>query len=221
MKGDCKMVLDLDQKEYWDGVAYKKEFTTPFQMDLYSKYISKDSKILDVGCGYGRTLNELYCSGYKNLYGIDFSKNMIERGKKQYPYINLKLKQDKSIEFEDDYFDSVIIFAVLTCIIDDNEQLLLINEIKRVLKPGGIIYINDFLLNEDNRNIKRYQLFHEKYGTYGIFELPEGVILRHHSKEWIEHITSGFEKIVLDKVIYTTMNGHKSSGFYFMGKNIK
>lgn len=38
----------------------------------------------------------------------------------------------------------IILFAVLTCITEDEKQNALINEIKRVLKPGGIIYINDF-----------------------------------------------------------------------------
>ncbi|MGG5741778.1 MULTISPECIES: hypothetical protein [Bacillus cereus group] len=42
------------QKEYWNGVANEKEFTTPFQLDLFSKYVNKDAILLDYGCGYGR-----------------------------------------------------------------------------------------------------------------------------------------------------------------------
>jgi len=84
-----RMNLVENQKEYWNSVADEKKFTTPFHIDVFSKYVSKSSKILDVGCGYGRVLNELYNNSYNNLYGIDFSEKMIERGKVLFPYLNL------------------------------------------------------------------------------------------------------------------------------------
>lgn len=64
-------------------------------------------------------------------------------------------------------------------------------------------------------------MYLDKYNQYGVFELPEGAVFRHHDLAWIESITSGFEKINLDKVTYTTMNGNKSNGFFYLGKNIK
>ena len=68
----------MDSKEYWNMVANEKKFSTPFQMDLYKKYVSNDKKILDIGCGYGRILKELYDNGYTDLLGIDFSSEMIK-----------------------------------------------------------------------------------------------------------------------------------------------
>jgi len=85
------MILKGNQKEYWNKAAANKEFTTPFQIKSFSQFVKKEDKILDVGCGYGRTLNELYSKGYKNLCGIDFSNKMIERGKEQFPWLNLKI----------------------------------------------------------------------------------------------------------------------------------
>ena len=49
----------MDQREYWDSAAEKKEFTTPFQAEAFAEYVGKDAFIADIGCGYGRTLNEL------------------------------------------------------------------------------------------------------------------------------------------------------------------
>ena len=210
----------MNQKDYWNKVSNKKEFTTPFQTDCFNKYISKDSVILDVGCGYGRILNELYNLGYKNLIGIDFSKGMIERGKKQYPYLDLRIKHNSSIDIPSKTINVIILFAVLTCITDNQEQIELINEIYRVLKDDGILYINDFLLNNDERNIKRYDKYKEKYNNYGIFELPEGAILRHHSDEWINELLIDFEPIKKKKLPFTTMNGNKSNGFYYFGRKI-
>ncbi|MBZ9626397.1 hypothetical protein G9F71_026705 [Clostridium sp. FP2] len=115
----------------------------------------------------------------------------------------------------------MILFAVLTCIVDDKEQVFLMDEIKRVLMPNGILYINDFLLNTDERNVKRYKIYEDKYNKYGVFELPEGVVLRHHDLSWIESITLDFNNIKVETVTHTTMNGNKSNGFFYLGKNVK
>jgi ubiquinone/menaquinone biosynthesis C-methylase UbiE len=210
-----------DQKEYWDKVSEEKEFPTPFQIEEFRKYVSKEMHILDIGCGYGRTLNELYRSGFKNLTGVDFSQGMIGRGLKMYPHLKLLKNDNGTLPFGDNSFDTIILIAVLTCIAEDKEQCNLIAEILRVLKPGGILYINDFLINQDQRNIERYNNYKEKYGTYGVFELSESsvvAIIRHHTKEHIFEITEGFQKIIFEPVVYTTMNGHKSNGFYYIGR---
>lgn len=208
----------MEQKEYWNGVSYKKEFTTPFHAEEMGTYIGKEAIILDVGCGYGRTLNELYQIGYRNLIGIDFSEGMIQRGKILFPELDLRVKQKDRIELADDSVDAVILFAVLTCINNNEDQSGLIKEINRVLKPGGILYVNDFLLNTDERNVKRYQKFHEKYGIYGVFELPEGAVCRHHEEKWIHELLTDFSEQKFEHLTFTTMNGNQSNGFYFIGK---
>lgn len=211
------MQQNIKQKEYWDGVSGKKEFTTPFHAGEFSDYVTKDSHILDVGCGYGRTLDELYHNGYRRLTGIDFSSGMIERGKRQFPYLDLRVKEDDRIALPDADVDAVILFAVLTCIQTNAEQERLIAEIKRVLKPGGILYVNDFLLNTDERNLSRYRKFQETFGVYGVFELPEGAVCRHHDERWIKQLLKDFTEQKYGHLTFTTMNGHTSNGFYFIG----
>lgn len=208
----------MKQEDYWDSVSETKQFTTPFQTSEFANYLGLDAVILDVGCGYGRTLEELHHLGYKHLIGIDFSQGMIERGNRQAPYLDLRLKKGADIDFPDHSIDAVILFAVLTCIISNEEQQALVSEIYRVLKPSGILYINDFLINTDERNQSRYQKFEEKYGVYGVFELPEGAVLRHHSEEWLKKLLYDFRTLKYEHLTFTTMNGHKSNGFYFLGK---
>lgn len=207
----------MKQQEYWNSVSETKQFTTPFQANEFADYVGFDSIILDVGCGYGRTLDELHHLGYQHLSGIDFSQGMIDRGKQQVPYLDLRLKKDARIDLPDHSIDAVILFAVLTCIISNEEQKTLISEIDRVLKPTGILYINDFLINTDERNQSRYQKYESKYGVYGIFELPEGAVLRHHSEKWLKELLCDFCTLEYKRLTFTTMNGHKSNGFYFIG----
>ncbi len=84
----------MNQKDYWNSVAEEKKFTTVLDVELFSKYVSKNSKILDVGCGYGRILNELSESGFVDLTGIDSAEKMIKRGLREYPNLNLIANPD-------------------------------------------------------------------------------------------------------------------------------
>jgi ubiquinone/menaquinone biosynthesis C-methylase UbiE len=176
------------------------------------------SRILDVGCGYGRTLDELYNHDFENLTGIDYSQGMINRGLRERPYLNLIKTDGDRIPFPDNEFDAVLLVAVLTSNTKDEEQENIISEISRVLKNGGILYLTDFLINQDKRNLERYQKYEDKYGIYGIFELPEGAVLRHHTEEHIFKLTKDFKKLLFEKTVFDTMNGHKSNGFYYIGK---
>ena len=40
--------------------------------------LNKDSKIIDVGCATGHTIQKLYARGFTNLHGVDNSKKMID-----------------------------------------------------------------------------------------------------------------------------------------------
>ncbi len=212
------MTRIIDQEKYWDNVAEEKEFPTPFQIKEFKKYVSPEKTILDVGCGYGRTLSELNKQGFRNLTGVDFSQAMINRGLKLHPQLNLLKNNGDKLHFPDDKFDAVLLIAVLTCIANPQDQKNLISEISRVLKSGGILYINDYLINDDQRNVERYQKYQEKYKTYGVFELPEGAVLRHHTPEYISKLTKNFKELIFEKTIYNTMNGNKSNGFYYIGQ---
>jgi SAM-dependent methyltransferase len=208
----------MSQEEYWDKVAGKKEFTVKFKPELFAQYVGTSGRVLDFGCGYGRTLRELHDRGFKKLYGIDLSAKMLELTAGQIPEVELAHSTDLTIPFDNDFFDAVILLAVLTSIRSDVDQQKLIGEIYRCLKPGGILYAGDFLLNEDTRNIERYKTFEPKYSTYGVFELDEGAVLRHHSEEYIKRLLSCFEDIHFQKVVHYTMNGHTSNGFVCLAR---
>lgn len=209
-----------NQQEYWNSVADQKEFTTVFQIELFEKWVPQSAQILDAGCGYGRTLEQLHERNFQNLHGIDFSCKMIERGRKLFPHLDLRVSQGSSIPFPDAAFDAVSLIAVLTCIASDDAQTALLSEVRRVLRPEGILYINDFLLNNDERNRTRYAEAAEKFQgafPYGVFELPEGALLRHYERKTVEERLQNFQTKCFEEVTFRTMNGHTSCGFYFFG----
>ena len=93
----------------------------------------------------------------------------------------------------------------------------------RVLLPHGYFTAWQSLLTCFcfERNLARYKQFEAIYHTYGVFELSEGAILRHHSEEWIKELLSGFHILCCKHLTFTTMNGHTSNGFYYIGSAAK
>lgn len=102
------------------------------ELDPNSEY-----KVLDIGCGQGELLGTLSSSMKTGSYllGIDEKERSIESAQQNYP--NLVFHCEKftdSLSFKDDSFDIVVSVDTLECI---SNKTALINEIHRVLKPGG------------------------------------------------------------------------------------
>jgi ubiquinone/menaquinone biosynthesis C-methylase UbiE len=214
---------------YWDRVAHEKRFSHPVRLDWLTRYLKPDARILDCGCGYGRTLIELTNSGYQNILGVDFSQAMLQRCRADLPQTPVIRNDGQTLPLTSNSIDAVILFAVLTCIPADADQRALISEIARVLNPGGCLYVSDLLLNDDERNRERYESYLNdarprpptsdfRPPAYGVFALPEGVVVRHHSIEWIEELTRNFEQLEYAPLTVTTMNGNSSSAFQYLGR---
>lgn len=206
------------QADYWDSVANEKRFSHPLRNDWLAKYLAPQARVLDYGCGYGRTLEDLSAAGFRNSVGVDASKGMLMRCRSALPNQSLVQSDGHTLPFKEGSFDAALLFALLTCIPLDQDQRSLMRELVRVLRPGGLLYISDLLLNDDARNRQRYELYQEAYGRYGVFELPEGVVVRHHSLDWIKELTSSFEPLEYEPFDVLTMNRNTSSAFQYLGR---
>ncbi len=206
------------QKPYWDGVAGEKRFAHPLRLNWLASHFLPAQAILDCGCGYGRLLGELTQNGYRNVVGVDFSDGMLRRCRQLAPGSTLVQAEGEKLPFMDGSFDAVLLLAVLTSMPMENQQRALFSELQRILRRGGLIYISDLLLNTDRRNVDRYERFAGRFGTYGIFELPEGVIVRHHTEEWIQSLAAAFDCLAYETFTARTMNGHSSAAFQYLGR---
>jgi len=209
----------FSQISYWDRVAHEKCFSHPLRLDWLTQYLKNPlATILDYGCGYGRTIAELSRAGYTRVIGTDFSEAMLGRACREVPNSMLVRNDGWALPIRSESIEAVLLFAVLTCIPDDNDQRALLREVERVLRSGGLLYISDLLVNNDRRNRERYERYAEKYKCYGVFELPEGVVVRHHRKQWIEEITRPFHHLKYEPFDVTTMNGNLSAAFQYLGR---
>lgn len=213
--------MSATQKEYWDRVAAEKTFSHPLRVEWLVQSLSCPSgpaTIIDYGCGYGRTLAELTQAGFDRAIGLDASAQMLVRSRELLPNARLIHGDGESIPFRDNSVDVALLFALLTCIPQDSQQQRLIQELLRVLRPGGILYISDLMINNDERNTARYQRYADQFGRYGVFELPEGVVMRHHNEEWIRDLTRPFENLKFERFEVVTMNGNRSAAFQYLGR---
>ncbi len=106
--------------------------------------VKERDNVLDIGCGTGRLAQ--YLSGIVGhrgkVVGIDPLDQRINIARKKIKvkniYFEIGVSDDLSL-FEDSIFDHVILNAVFHWVINKEETL---EEIYRVLKPGGLIGIN-------------------------------------------------------------------------------
>jgi len=207
------------QLDYWNRVGPHKPFSFPVNVDRIRQLLPLESRILDFGCGYGRVLELLRAHGYSDLIGFDPATAMIAAARDRCPDIMFReLTDPPHLPLADASADAVLLFAVLTCVTTDAGQREIINEISRVLRPDGLVYVSDFWLQKDPRNLLRYEEGFAKYGLYGVFDLPEGVTVRHHDLRWIEELLSGYQLVALDEIQVMTMNGHQAAGFQLFGR---
>jgi len=213
------MVYNSDinhQKNYWDSLAWDKDFTHPLNLEKIKSIITPEQRILDYGCGYGRLTQQLRENGYKNILSIDISPKMIERGKQLFPKLDLKvLKGDRQFPTNSS-FDLVLLFSVLTCMTKNEIIQKLINTLHSILSPGGYLYISDTLIQKNQRNLKRYEHFYKDFGQYGVFRLADGGIFRHFNIAEIEEFTSQYEQISIDYLQVRTMNNHPAQVFQYL-----
>lgn len=120
---------------------------------------SKDLKVLDVGTGIGSFIEVLQDSlpGYSNIIGIDTKKESLARAIKEYEdeRTEFMCMDGADMKFDNDSIDIISISNTLHHL-PNKEKVL--SEIKRVLKPDGLIIINEMI--SDNQSEK--QLSHVK-----------------------------------------------------------
>jgi len=102
--------------------------------------LSKDRRVLDIACGEGYGSNLL--SGIaKTVIGVDISNETIEHASLKYKRDNLSfiVGSTSSIPLEDSSIDIVVSFETIE---HHDEHHKMMEEIRRVMKPEGVLIIS-------------------------------------------------------------------------------
>ncbi len=110
---------------------------------LLKNQVPLDGKVLDVGIGTGLFEDYLRGKGVElDVVGVDVDKKMLEEAKKK-GYLVMLANAEK-LPFEDESFDLVISIDMINSVAD---KAAVIQEIKRVMKPGAYAVISHFCNN--------------------------------------------------------------------------
>lgn len=138
-------------KRVYDSIATFFSGTRAWLWDdmrLLEPYIHDGDAILDLGCGNGR-LYQLCRTKPAAYTGIDQSDELIRIAREKFPDANFVAGSMTKLPFAEKSFDKVFSIAAFHHLPDVTTRVETLQEIKRVLKPGGIvIFLNWNLLGE-------------------------------------------------------------------------
>ncbi len=132
-----------------------KRLLRPLNIDL------KGKKILEAGCGAGYGI-EIISKAYspKEYYAFDLNEDMVKKSHRRIKKNNLPAKVFQGnitkLPFISNRFDVVLIFTVLHHVPKWQKA---IREVHRILKPNGIVLINEI----NQRSLDRFERYAKIY----------------------------------------------------------
>ena len=144
-------------EEVYDKIA--NEFSTtrankwPF-IDQFMVTVPKGSKILDIGCGNGRNM----CYPDYDFRGVDISNEFVkiccDKG------LNVKKGTMTELPYKNNSFDAILSIASFHHLNNETDRNKALQEMKRVLQPGGMVLLYVWSKNQP----KRTKRIFENYG---------------------------------------------------------
>lgn len=134
-----------DQKVQADNGNYK-DYGTALRRTVERISPAKREKGLDVGAGTGN-LAGLLSAGGAVMSAVDQSKEMLKICRSKFPQIETKRGNFLALPFMDGTFDFAVSSFALRHLTADQLPLA-VQELQRVLKPGGRICLTDLMIEE-------------------------------------------------------------------------
>jgi SAM-dependent methyltransferase len=142
---------------YLEKAIQENEYSNRIEPLFYE--IPIGSKVLDFGCNDGTMMKILEEKRKCEVFGVDISEVAIKRAKER--GLKAELIDGETLPFESGSFDAVLLMEVIVHVFDPQAVL---KEIKRVLKPGGML-----LGSSPHENVERYawddKRMHRRYYT--------------------------------------------------------
>ncbi|MFW5946686.1 MAG: class I SAM-dependent methyltransferase [Candidatus Natronoplasma sp.] len=151
--------------EFWNDIFSKEssdfDHRENFPFEEIEKcldwLISDGDSVIDFGCGNGKLLMRCLAKGAERGVGIDISPEGIENGKKLAKKNGIDDRTEMLVgdvvdleKYDDNEFDVGILSNVIDNLTPEDSRRL-IEEFKRVIKPGGKIFLklNDHMESEE------------------------------------------------------------------------
>ncbi|MEO8146600.1 MAG: class I SAM-dependent methyltransferase [Bacteroidia bacterium] len=128
----------------WESPAGKKRANRRADFFIDLAKVKKGDKVLEIGCGTGLFTRKFYNATKADITAIDISEDLLEEARKLLPEADFKVDDAMHLSFKDNTFEVVFGSSVLHHLEFDAS----LNEIIRVLKPGGrMIFAEPNMIN--------------------------------------------------------------------------
>ena len=179
---------DIGLREYYDEVMGRIPGLRRFE-----------GKVLHIGCG-AAAFENLLCDRleYARFYGLERSSTLVRIGEalsSRFKYadrISLKIWEDELLPFPDNEFDLVISLASMHQWKDPEKTL---QEIPRVLKDGGSVFISDF---RREQLYLPFYFFARKIGSTFGKEIGQNLIEAYKASYHTSQVKDMIERLGLD-----------------------
>ena len=132
-----------DQRDAWDSFYSGNRRPWRGVSDIGDVPFPPGGKILEVGCGNGKTVLALTKKGFR-VTGVDFSQSAIDMCRETIPSSgDFVCASVTNLPFEDSSFDGVAAFHVLEHLTAD-EMKEAVRELSRIMRPGSHILLKCF-----------------------------------------------------------------------------
>jgi ubiquinone/menaquinone biosynthesis C-methylase UbiE len=126
--------------------------------DVIERKLGKPTRLsfCDVGCGSGTDLEYWHQKGVPaaSLFGTELLEGRAETARDRVPGASIASVAGFDVPFDDASMDVVTASLVLSSILDPAAQIGLLREMRRVLKPSGVLAIYDFRIRKPwNRRV--------------------------------------------------------------------
>lgn len=156
---------DGDRRICYGGYRYMPGRWAPVAKAMIDYYgIKSGDKILDIGCGKGFLLYEIFLlvPGIE-IYGIDISNYAIENAKEEIKNF-LQVGNANNLPFADNYFD--LVFSITTLHNLHNYDLdKALREMERVGKKNKYLCVESYRSEEEKANLLYWQVTCEAFCT--------------------------------------------------------
>ena len=102
----------------------------------WAKGLSRGAVILDLGCGNGRPISQIFLNEGFTVYGLDASASMIAAFRAQFPGAQAECSMVEDSDLFNRTFDGVVAWG-LVFLLTPEAQSLLIRKVSRALNSGG------------------------------------------------------------------------------------
>ncbi len=136
----------LDEKatpEFWDARWRTEGQARISRQDkqivrVTAKYLPSGACVLEGGCGRANKVKALADSGFKAI-GIDFAEESVRRARLEYPDLDIREGDVRSLPFSGGYFDGYWSSGVIEHFWTGYDAIL--SEAHRVLRPGRLLFL--------------------------------------------------------------------------------